>query len=324
MPQKGYFTQCFTLLTDGRTTLADIRRALEEAEFEITKETPAGENWQFGSDSLLIPFLPEVNGYLLVDVVSQPWPDAMGGNQTGDDANTFGAWALGHFGPLTYPGGLSRACDHLWGWEEGRALAQKHRGFIRLMISYSLDSAAEDAPLFPEEYDSLEELMFLSDATLALLEVPGVLCYFNPNGEVLRDAATFRETWEGCLEEEKIPLELWRNIRLFTVDHKISFVDTIGNTQLDIPDVEAFFETSSYKSRDLYYYVGNVTHFLLDLGGELTTGESIDGPGESNATWMIDIPEESIAAPPREAVRLFPKSKQAAVQAALDALSEEE
>ncbi|MBI1830087.1 MAG: hypothetical protein HYR84_01390 [Planctomycetes bacterium] len=48
---------------------------------------------------------------------------------------------------------------------------------------------------------------------MAVFRAPGVLCYFNPNGEVLRDRAGFRETRKACKDQEKMPLPLWMNIR---------------------------------------------------------------------------------------------------------------
>ncbi|MGD0900408.1 MAG: hypothetical protein ABR915_21455, partial [Thermoguttaceae bacterium] len=104
---KGFFTQGVCLLTDGRTTIEDIKSALREHAFEIVKQTPAQENWCFGGPAIITPFLPEVNGYVAVDVVSQPWPDSMGDPKS--DPMTFGAWSMGHFGPLAFPGGLTRA-----------------------------------------------------------------------------------------------------------------------------------------------------------------------------------------------------------------------
>jgi hypothetical protein len=36
------------------------------------------------------------------------------------DPMTFGAWSMGHFGPLAYPGGLGGARQHAWSWQTGR------------------------------------------------------------------------------------------------------------------------------------------------------------------------------------------------------------
>ena len=71
----------------------------------------------------------------------------------------------------------------------------------------------------PEDYDPVSEMMFLSRAVMALLKAPGVICYFNPNGEVLRDDEAFCEVWDACIQQQKLPLPLWLNIRFFINHH---------------------------------------------------------------------------------------------------------
>jgi hypothetical protein len=94
--------------------------------FEIAKEVPPAKDPPFGGPGLTIPFLLAANGYVAVDVVNQPWPDAMGDPKT--DAVTFGAWTFGHFGPFTYPGGLARAQQHAFAWEGVCTVCEGHRG----------------------------------------------------------------------------------------------------------------------------------------------------------------------------------------------------
>src|SRR5262245_9462237 len=99
---KGFFTQGVCLLTNGETTVENIRIALRLYGCEIVKELPAQGNWALGGHTLVVAFLPEVNGYAAVDIVNQPWPDSMGDPKS--DSTTFAAWSMGHFGPLTFPG----------------------------------------------------------------------------------------------------------------------------------------------------------------------------------------------------------------------------
>lgn len=311
---KGFFTQGVCLLTDGSTAIEDIKSALEGQGFEIVKQTPAQENWCFGGPTLVIAFQPEVNGHVAVDVVNHPWPDTMGDPKS--DPMIFGAWSMGHFGPFAFPGNLARARQHAWSWEPGRTIAKDHRGFIRLRTSYIFGSK-DDAPVLPDQYDPLAEMMFLSRAVLALFEAPGVICYFNPNGEALRDFSSFGETWDVCIEQKKIPLLLWMNIRFFNLSEKLGFMDTVGNGQLDIRDAEAIFPNGEYEPGEIDYYLRNVTHYLLDLDREIKTGEPIDGPGESNLSWTTEIIDESVVEPPRRVLRLYPKASRKTVREAL-------
>lgn len=222
---KGFFSQGVCLLTNGKTTIDDVRSALPKKEWKILKQTKPQKDWQFGGATLFLSFLPEVNGYAAIDVVNQQWPDSMGDPQS--DSTTFAAWTMGHFGPLAFPGGLARAGQHSWVWQPGQTIAEGHRGFIRIRISYCFD-ASDDSPVLPDPYDPVGEMHFLSRVVLAVFNAPGVICYFNSNGEVLRDSTNFREVWTECEEQQKLPLPLWMNIRFFQLNEKLGFMDTVA------------------------------------------------------------------------------------------------
>ena len=311
---KGLTSQGVCLLTNGRATIDDIKLALQRQGFEIAKEMPPSDSWCFGGHAVLVPFLPESNGYAEVDIVNRPWPDTMGDPKT--DFMTFGAWSMGHFGPFAYPGGLSRAGQQSWIWEGGRGASSEHRGFIRIRMSYVF-GAEKNARCLPEHYDPLAELRFLSRAVLALFGAPGVICYFNPNGEVLCDQATFSGFWEQGKELRQFPLMLWINVRMYSLDETLIFMDTVGNSQLDVRDVEAIFPRAQYEAADVATHLRNVTYYLLESKAEIRTGEAIDGPGESDLSWTTEVVDKGTVTPPRGVLRVYPKSDRDAVREAL-------
>src|SRR5215471_719040 len=92
---KGIISQGVCLLTDGRTTIADVRSTVERAGFQVAREIEAQESWCFGGPAVLIPYRPEVKGAAAIDVVDRPWPDAMGDPKS--DFTVFGAWSMGQF-----------------------------------------------------------------------------------------------------------------------------------------------------------------------------------------------------------------------------------
>lgn len=97
-------------------------------------------------------------------------------------------------------------------------------------------------------------------------------------------------------------------------------MDTVGNAQLDARDVEAVFPFAEYDPADIDYYLRNVTHYLLGLDREVKSGDEIDGPGESNLSWTMEVLDQGLVDPPRKVLRLWPKSSSTAVQAALSSV----
>src|SRR5262249_32918474 len=132
---------------------------------------------------------------------------------------------------------------------------------------------------------------------------------------VLRDRASFRDLWNAARKQEKIPLPLWMNVRLFNVNERIALMDIVGNAQLDLLDVEAVFPKAKYDPNDIDYYLRNVTHYLMGLDREIESGEAIDGPGESNLSWTTEVLKEATSPPPRRVLRLYPKANRKEIRA---------
>jgi hypothetical protein len=50
---------------------------------------------------------------------------------------------------------------------------------------------------------------------------------------------------------------------------------------------------------------------------EFETGQTIDGPGETDSSWMIEVLDNGLVNPPRKVLRLYPKQHAAAVTEAV-------
>jgi hypothetical protein len=210
---------------------------------------------------------------------------------------------MGHFGPFAYPGGLSRAAQQCWAWEPGKAIPDRHTAFIRIRSSYGF-GAADDDPIMPQDYESLPELEFVTKLAAALLDLPSALCYFNPNGEILRDQDGLRESLNYGWAHELPPLDVWSNIRLFNVNAEWSLMDTVGNAQLDIPDAEACFHAESYDFSDVDNFLRNVSLYVLRNGEVINSGDTMDGPG--GIRWQATQFDNGICDPPRRVLRWLP------------------
>lgn len=295
---RGIYTQTTCILLCEEVAWEQLRPAL--AEYTIRKEIAEGSDWPFGGPAYILDYRPDQNGYVAVDIVNRPWPDGMGDPKR--EATIFGAWTMGMFGPQTYPGGLERAMQQCWAWEQGKVLPARHSGFIRVRSSYAF-GADENAPLWPDDYDAEQDLEFVTQVARALLALPQAQCYFNPGGEVLRDQAMVEESLEYGRDHELPPLELWSNVRLFNIDENWSLMDTVGNGQLDVVDIEAAFDRR-YDPGEVDGFLRNVTLYLLTNGAVIQDKDTMDGPG--NIRWQARHFENGLCDPPRRVICFVP------------------
>ena len=296
---KGMFTQGVCILLEEAVSLDDVESALSG--FNISHRVKAAEDWVLRGPSVIVEYLPNANGYVAVDVVDEQWPDHMGDPE--DGTMLFGAWAMGHFGPFAYPGSLERAAQQCWSWEAGKTVPDRHKAFIRIRTSYGFGAKGDD-PVMPLEYEPLPELEFVTKLAASLLDLRGALCYFNPNGEVLRDQDGLRESLNFGWSHNLPPLDVWMNIRLFKVDSHWSLMDTVGSGQLDIPDSEAVFHAESFDFGEVDNFLRNVSLYILNNGEIIRDGDTMDGPGDMR--WQARQLEDAVAGPPRRVLRWLP------------------
>jgi hypothetical protein len=305
MPTKGRYTASACVLFERPVALEQLERALTA--FQIVNRVPEVTNWMFGGPALALAFRPELNGYVSVDTVDRPWPDHMGDPKT--DPALFGAWMTGHFGPFTFPNGLARAAQHSWGWPEGKTIPPRHTAFVRIQASYVFGNVPGNTPIFPEGYDPLAELVFVTDVARAVLRIPGALCYFNPNGEALRSVQSIESSLAFTRGRNLPPLDVYCNVRLFNVDEGWLVMDTVGNGQLgtpDLPDIEACVQGArEYDLQSVDAFLRNTTLYVLRQGEVFRDGDTIDGPGD--VRWRAWNRRTGLIDPPRRTVRLFPQ-----------------
>ncbi len=299
MPQKGFVTQCLCVLFEELPSLEEVTASL--GRFEVLGKVEAQKEWAFGGPSVVVSYRSEVNGRVAVDLVSRPWPDGMG--DPVQESALYGAWTMGQFGPGTYPGCFERACDQSWAWPEAAEVAQKHRGFIRVRSGYAWGQDPS-MTVIPDDYAPLAELVFLTNIIAPLLGLPGSMCFFNPNGEVLRDHNIFNDIVEWSVENKLPPLELWSNIRVFKATETWMVMDTVGNGQLDLPDCEACFTEDGYECQTVDTFLRNITLEMIRKGQIFKTGDTLEGPG--NKQWKLELREDPCVNPPRQVIRATP------------------
>jgi hypothetical protein len=299
---KGMFTQGVCVLFERTPQLDEIDSTL--GDFDVRGERDANDEWAISGPSLIVAYRPESKGFVSIDTVSQVWPDHMGDPKK--EPMIFAAWTMGNFGPFAYPGGLQRAAQQCWVWEPGKTVAQRHQAFVRIRSTYAFGAKDTDS-IIPSDYESLPELEFVTKLASSVLALPGALCYFNPNGEVLRDQDGLRESLNFGWSHKLPPLDAWSNIRLFQVNREWSLMDTVGNGQLDIPDVEACFHTKSFECNAVDNFLRNISLYVLNNGDVIKDGDTMDGPG--GIRWQSRHFENAMCDPPRQVLRWLPMDK---------------
>ncbi len=317
MPNKGQITACACVLFERAVAFSQFERVLAK-DYEIAKtvEEPATE-WMFAGPTLVIPYRPDVGGYALVDLVDRRWPDTMGEaaqeatptSEPPKEPMLLAAWTSGQFGPFTQVQSLKRATEQSWAWEPGKAVIENHTSFARVRISYAL-GGVEGAPLMPTDYDPTAELQFVTGLVVKLMNLPQTLCYFNPNGEVLRGRAETKDTIKYAAEDDLPPIELWANVRAFTLAEGVLLMDTVGHSQFDapgrpaFPDFEAIFAKGTRNPQEVGEFFRNLALYLVSNGPDtIKDGDTIDGPGGS---WHVLARKAGLMMPPRPTLRMHP------------------
>ncbi len=303
---KGLFTQGMCVLLRKPVEIASLEGRLRD--FALVGRHDSIDD-DHAPQTLVFDYRPEVGGHLLVTPSDSVWPDDMG--DPDESPERFVAWSLGQFGPLAFPGCLKRASEQSWGWEEGEDQIKSHTAHIRLLISYvlgaeeSADEDDDDAPMMPDDYDPLDELNFITRAVTSLLETDEAICYFNPGGEVLRDENGLRRGLNYAWNHELPPLDMWTNVRLFHANEKWALMDTVGNAQFDLPDLEAIYESEKFEPSEIETFLRSASLYMLQNDEEVEDGDTADGPGE--ISWMAMECYDALSDPPRETIRWVPQ-----------------
>jgi hypothetical protein len=293
------FTQSACLLTSRPLTLEDLAPALASFEVLGRTERDAEAHWAVGAPAWVLALPGHARGRIVIDALAERWPDLMG---RPDDPTLTSAWAMGGFGPGVLPGCLERAGQQAWAWRKAGDAVRGHQGFVRIRLAYAPEKDQESVPA---DRDARAELLAITRVAAKLLEVDGVRCYFNPNGESLRPAGFVWQALDYHAAEGELPLDVWTNVRVGKLDPdgKWILMDGVGLGQLGLPDVEICFPAGRpLESMDRH--VRDVMAYLADAGDVIRQDDKIDGP--DNTPWIAHRMEEGFSPPTRETVRLLP------------------
>lgn len=294
---KGFFTQGIAVLFDRAPNLDEITAAIG---VPVKKRMDAFETWAMSGPCVIVEHDAKLNGYVSLDVVDRPWPDHMGDPK--NESMIFGAWSMGHFGPLAYPQGLERAWQHAYHHRSSpRDVVARHQAFVRVRLSYVF-GAGENAPVIPKGVDPTHELARVFALGRSLLNVEGASLLFVPGADLLFTAMQIDERVADARGGKRLPIDLYSNVRLFRLDGLAdgwTMMDTTGLEALDRTDLEVCFDPKTNPD-DIARLLRNVSLYVAEKGDVFQDGHTIDGPG---GRWVARNLEESLAPGPRPVVR---------------------
>lgn len=302
---KGMFTQSAYIFGNRAPSARDLQDALRDFEILGGLDKPEDGHWAFGNASLLLQMEYQEEGRLTIDVCNRPWPDDLGTKD--EEEGTIAAWQLGFFGPAVFPGSMVRAAQQAWAWKQAPGVAGGHRAFIRVRSGYVRDADDEGGL---DGYDPVQELIEVTKVAAALLEMQGMLCYFNPNGETLRPLDFIEQSLEWFEEDEQLPLDVWCNVRIAKVDAETDWrlMDCVGMAQLDLPDIEVAFRSGKLEFGDADAFIRQLATYIYSSETPIKDGETIDGPGETN--WKALFFSQGFTSPPRKVLRFLPTNEE--------------
>ncbi len=333
---KGFFNQCLVVLFKKEININDLKPFIKDT---IIKEIDEGENIYINGPQLVLDYKtrskPELNGQVYIDLIQEPWPDDMNSN----DNNIIVAWTMGSFGPFTFPGNLGRAVQQSWAWKEASDQVKLHKSFVRVRLNYLSDKKNPDFNKVIEERDlneeylkfekemdeeesrlsdeleennptpplevinPVDELEFLTKAVVDLLEHSDAICYFNPNGEMVLDKKSLKEKFDYCLDNNLPALTTWCNIRFVKLSEEIYLMDSVGNQQLDQPDIEVLFSIKKYSPEDVDTFIRDFSLYICKNDVDFQDGETADGPGYITWHGYFIKHGDNIYDPPRTTIR---------------------
>jgi hypothetical protein len=90
---------------------------------------------------------------------------------------------------------------------------------------------------------------------------------------------------------------------LFRFENDWAMMDTVGNSQLGLPDIEACFDAQAYEFNSVDQLLRTLSMYLVEKE-EFEEGEEVED--EAGITWRMSMHDDSLCDPPRSVIRILP------------------
>ena len=82
-------------------------------------------------------------------------------------------------------------------------------------------------------------------------------------------------------------------------------MDTVGNGQFDLPDLEAIYDADKFEPSDVERFLRYASLYMLRGDEDVDEGDTADGPGD--ISWVAMQCDEALSDPPRPTIRWVPQ-----------------
>ncbi len=278
-------TQTLALLTKGTISLEDVEQHLSANGIKCHLEDavrPSGVMKSFARSTL-----SDDGSMVLIESCAFPWSELAGSD------------ALAANGDFSQES-LERACQFQMSWEGVEGAIAEHHAIV-------LVSIVEEAGKTLSPVSQLRRLVDLSKTVLAIGHHPEVTAYFCPAGEVLLPVAMLAELLQTSQIAEVPPLDLFSNLRLSWLDERWVIFETIGNSQLLLPDFEIYADSQQHDLNELASWLRRLSWRQLTPENALADSHAIQNP--QGADFDVVYAEDALLSPSRNVVRLIARDE---------------
>jgi hypothetical protein len=197
---------------------------------------------------------------------------------------------------LADPWCLKRAMEQRRGQREAVAAAERHRQYVLLRV-----------PLQPggNSVGSFEILLDL--ARDFLVAIRGAV-FFNPRAEVICNEPELAQIRDRYRAEGLPPMELLVNARTFVLPGGWGLADSVGLSQLELPDQEVAFNEPQLAKGEALEFVRNLAKHLITHRTPICNGDTAGGP--KGTLWEAMILGQASIAPHRKIIRWLPENRE--------------
>jgi hypothetical protein len=168
--------------------------------------------------------------------------------------------------PIPIPGGEAEDnADRNFLWPHGKEEAAEHQSHV-IVTNFG-----------GEQESAIQSALVVSRLALVALQLFDGLGVYWGNASVCNS----REFFEGCcsdMSEEHVPVPVWLRFQLVRQDEDSLGMYTLGMKQFGLMEIE--IDRCQMDLEDLFEFVSNLAHYLIQSGPVIKDGNTVGGSEE--------------------------------------------